>query len=381
MRIGIIGGGQLCKMLIEEANRWNVECAYLDPTPDCPASLVNTNGIVGSLHSEQAIRELSQKCDVLTYEIENINTNALQLLEQEGKTIIPSAETLKFIQDKGLQKLFYSKHNIPTANYFIVNDKQDFMQKYIEIKSDKVVVKSRTGGYDGKGVSIVSKQEIANGNIPFNGENVVLEECVNFSKEISVIVARDLQNNISVFPPVEMEFDPVGNLVKFIFSPTTLSPENSKQACDIAVEIVENMRASGLFAVEMMLDYEGNIFVNEVAPRPHNSGHHTIECCYTSQYEQLLRVLLGKPLGSTGLIQCGGMVNIIGSEGFEGEYIIEGEDEALKIEGVYFHLYGKKKSKHFRKLGHITLLANNLQELREKASRLEEIVKVVAKKI
>jgi 5-(carboxyamino)imidazole ribonucleotide synthase len=380
MIIGIIGGGQLSKMFIEEANRWNVKCVYLDPSAYCSASIVNSNGIVGSLNDEESINLLASKCDVLTFEIENINVEALIKLENSGKKIIPNATTLKFIKDKGLQKLFYLKNNIPTSDFLISDNAQDFLSKYNSIKSDKLVVKTRTGGYDGKGVIIIAKSEIGINNIPFDGENVIIEECINFTKEISVITARNQNGDISVFPPVEMEFDPKGNLVKFTYCPSSLSDIVSEKVKNVAIDSIVKMNGIGLFAVEMLLDVNDNVFVNEIAPRPHNSGHHTIQCCYTSQYEQLLRVLLNKPLGSTEIIKPGVMINIVGPEGFEGDYELEGEDKVLQTKGAYLHMYGKKVSRHFRKLGHVTIIDDDIELLKQKSHEIEKLIKVIQKK-
>lgn len=376
MKIGIIGGGQLGKMLIEEAHRWNVECHFLEAQSDAPASIVCAHQVLGSLQDREAIYSLAQKCDVLTYEIEHINVDALLELESEGKKIIPSASILAFIQDKYLQKIFFQENDIPTAAFYEVRSKEDFMQTVNKIASEKIVIKTKKGGYDGKGVFILAKKDIDMDDLPFGGVDCILEECIDFSTEISVMVARDAEGNIACYPPVEMEFDPIGNLVKYVFCPSLLDSSIQIAAQEIVQKCIAQMKGVGLFAVEMFLDKEHRLYVNEIAPRPHNSGHQTIECSYTSQYEQLLRILLHKPLGSTATIQPAVMINIIGPNGWEGAYQLDGENELLQIEGLYIHLYGKKISKPLRKLGHITVLGKDIEDLRQKINLVESHLKI-----
>ncbi|HEY1046122.1 MAG TPA: ATP-grasp domain-containing protein, partial [Bacteroidia bacterium] len=293
-------------------------------------------------------------------------------LEAAGKTIIPSPKILEIIQDKGMQKLFFNHHGIPTANFELADNPTQWAEKLSKLKGDKVAAKLRKGGYDGKGVELVNKNEVLEqyNKIPFDSP-VVLEEFVNDAIELAVIVARNEKGEMCTFPTVEMEFDPKANLVEFLFSPADISEEIEASAKRIAMECIFKMQGIGIFAVEMFLDKQGKIYVNEIAPRPHNSGHHTIEACYTSQYEQLNRILLGMPLGDTGLINSAAMINLLGAEGVNGEYEITGLDKILSLSGVYVHLYNKTVTKPKRKMGHITIIDKDLSTVREKA----EIVK------
>ena len=369
--IGIIGGGQLGKMLIEAGQPWNIKYHILDAAGS-PASEIANHHVIGDLMDAEKINELAEYCDVITYEIEHINVEALQILEAAGKTIIPSPKILEIIQDKGMQKLFFNHHGIPTANFELAENPTQWAEKLIKLKGEKVAAKLRKGGYDGKGVELVNKSEVIDqyNKIPFDAP-VVLEEFVKDAIELAVIVARNEKGEMCTFPTVEMEFDPKANLVEFLFSPADISEEIENSAKRIAMECIFKMQGIGIFAVEMFLDKEGNIYVNEIAPRPHNSGHHTIEACYTSQYEQLNRILLGMPLGDTGLINSAAMINLLGAEGVNGEYEITGLDKILSLSGVYVHLYNKSVTKPKRKMGHITIIDKDLSAVREKA----EIVK------
>lgn len=370
--IGIIGGGQLGKMLIEAGKPWNIKYHILD-VADAPSSGLADKHIVGSLMDEQKIYELAANVDVLTYEIEHIHLGALQKLEAEGKTIIPSPKILEIIQDKGLQKLFFKHHNIPTTDFELAENPTQWTEKLLLLKGDKVAAKLRKGGYDGKGVELVDKKTMLEkyNEIPFS-EAVVLEEFVENAIEFSVIVARNKDSKINTFPTVEMEFDPKANLVEFLFAPADIIPEIEDKAKRIAMDCINKLQGIGLFAVEMFLDKEGNIYVNEIAPRPHNSGHHTIEACYTSQYEQLNRILLDMPLGNTDLLTPAAMINLLGAENVNGLYEITGLDKILDLKGVYIHLYNKTHTKPKRKMGHITILGDSMDEVREKANLVKK---------
>ncbi|MES2619168.1 MAG: 5-(carboxyamino)imidazole ribonucleotide synthase [Bacteroidota bacterium] len=371
-KIGIIGGGQLGKMLIEAGQPWNIHYTILE-TEEAPAASIANHHIVGKLSDAQKIKELAAVCDVLTYEIEHINIEALQELEAAGTTIIPSPKILEIIQDKGLQKLFFSHHGIPTTDFELVDNATEWADKLIKLKGEKVAAKLRKGGYDGKGVALVNKKEMLNAYnmIPF-GEAAVLEEFVENAIELSVIVARNAKGQILTFPTVEMQFDPEANLVEFLFAPADITPEIDEKAKRIAMDTVNKLEGVGLFAVELFLDKDQQIFVNEIAPRPHNSGHHTIEACYTSQYEQLNRILLNMPLGSTELIQPAAMLNLLGAEGVNGAYEITGLENILAMEGVFVHLYNKATTKPKRKMGHITILGNTVAEVKEKAGKVKQ---------
>lgn len=372
-RIGIIGGGQLGRMMIEEGARLNLHFNVLESDANCPCAHLANEFVEGSLMDEASIRKLADISDVLTYEIEHVNTEALIKLEQEGVEIIPSPRILKMIQDKGLQKEFYAKNDIPSGKFFLVNSRDEWHRLIPLLGSDKFVAKTRTGGYDGKGVAILNSKEMVDfpERIPFEGP-CVLEEFVVCEKELAVIVARDKSGNIVSFPSIEMEFDPIANLVTLLISPARVGSIIEEKAEEIARKVVQALDGPGLFAVELFLDKEGNIFVNEVAPRPHNSGHHTIEACYTSQYEQLARILLELPLGHTELVQPAGMVNLLGAAGFSGTYRLEKLNEVSKMPGVYVHLYAKAESKPMRKMGHVSILAPTLDEVIEKANYVRE---------
>lgn len=372
--IGIIGGGQLGKMLIEAGKPWNIRYAILE-TSGAPASDIADIHIEGSLMDAVKIRELAAVCDVITYEIEHINTEVLYELEKNGKTIIPSPSILSVIQDKGLQKIFFRENQIPTSEFELADNPGEWAEKLKKLKGEKVAAKLRKGGYDGRGVELLKKTEVTSdtGKIPFS-EAVVLEEFIENAVELSVIVARSQSGEICTFPTVEMEFDPKANLVEFLFAPAVINPETESKAGQIAMDCIKKMNGFGIFAVEMFLDKNGNIFVNEIAPRPHNSGHHTIEACYTSQYEQLNRILLDMPLGNTSLIKPAAMMNILGSADIIGPYEMTGLDKILAIPGVYIHLYNKSETKPKRKMGHITILGDTLEEVKNKTQKVRNLL-------
>lgn len=374
-KIGILGGGQLGRMLIEEALRLNVSVNILESSKDCPCYKLAENFIEGALTDEAKINELANISDVLTFEIEHINTAALIKLEDEGKTIIPSPRMLQIIQDKGWQKQYYTKNNVPTAPYFLVNNKTEWNDAIAKLGTDKFVAKTRTDGYDGKGVTILNSQKIIQNNelIPFDTP-CVLEAFIPCEKEISIIVAKDIFGKTVAYDAVEMEFDPEANLVTFLFSPADINKQIAEKAKIVAIQTINQFKSPGVFAVEMFVTLTGEILVNEIAPRPHNSGHHSIEACYTSQYEQLTRILLGLPVGCTTLIKPAAMLNLLGDKNFTGPYVIKNLDQIHQIEGTYLHLYDKKESKPMRKMGHITLLANSIDEVKAKANKVMHLI-------
>lgn len=376
--IGIIGGGQLGRMMIEESLRLNNDFNILDAA-DCSCAALAKNHIVGKLTDTEAIKKLADISDVLTFEIEHINVDVLIELEEGGKEIIPSPKVLKVIQDKGIQKEFFVTHNIPTAPFVLVNTTEDWLSAINKFGGEKLVAKTRKDGYDGKGVTIFKTADVLADvkNIPFNSPSLI-EAFIPCQKEISVMVARDTQGNIKTWPVVEMEFDPIANLVTFLDCPASLSPEKEQEASEIALNTIEKLNGVGVYAVEMFLTQDNQILVNEVAPRPHNSGHHTIEACYTSQFEQLVRILMGLPLGSTELIQPGVMMNLLGADDFSGTYRLQGLEEVSAMEGVYVHLYGKKESKPMRKMGHVTVTASTIQQAKNKAKQVSKLVKFIA---
>lgn len=373
IRIGIIGGGQLGKMLIESSRPWNVQNTVLENDAHCPASLVADKVITGSLYDAEKIRQLAEETDVLTFEIEHINSDVLETLEAEGKKIIPSPRILKTIQDKGLQKTFFSEHNLPTAHFVLANPDDDIAQLLNQFTGEKIVVKMRTGGYDGKGVEIVNKSAIYDGSYQISAP-VVLEQFYADIVEYAVIVARDQQGNTTTFPLIEMYFNPVSNLVEFLFSPANIAAKHEMECREIASAAIDAFNGPGLFAVELFLTADKKVLVNEIAPRPHNSGHHTIEGCYTSQFEQLNRILLGLPLGSTHLVEPAAMINLVGPAGLEGKYSLKNTAQLLQMEGVYVHLYNKKDIKPNRKMGHVTVTARTTEALMERAMQVKSLV-------
>lgn len=375
-RIGILGGGQLGRMMIEESLRLNLTFNILENDPNCPCANICDELIVGSLQDEEAIRKLADISDVISYEIEHVNTEALLKLEEEGKTIIPSPRVLQIIQDKGLQKQFYQEHQIPTSPFVLVNNKNEWADGLNKIQSEKFAAKTRKDGYDGKGVMLLNKSAILADldSIPFE-QACVLEEFIPCQKELSVIVARDRNGNTLCYPSVEMEFDPIANLVTFLLCPAHIDKSIEAKAEEIAIHAVNALGGIGIFAVEIFLTNDNNILVNEIAPRVHNSGHHSIEACYTSQFEQLVRILSNIPLGSTKSIEPAVMINLLGADDFSGSYQLKGLEEISAMEGVYVHLYGKKESKPKRKMGHITVLAGTAKEAREKAQKVNALVR------
>jgi 5-(carboxyamino)imidazole ribonucleotide synthase len=375
--IGIIGGGQLGRMMIEESLRMNNDFNILDAA-DCSCAALAKNHIIGKLTDGSAIRKLAEISDVLTFEIEHIDVETLMQLEKEGKEIIPSPQVLQIIQDKGIQKDFFKTYQIPTAPYILVETAEDWLNAIHKLGGEKLVAKTRKDGYDGKGVTIFKSADVLSNSqlIPFGSPSLV-EVFIPCQKEISVMVARDIHGNIKTWPVVQMEFDPHANLVTFLDCPANLSVEMEHEAREIALKTIEKLNGVGVYAVEMFLTNDNQILVNEVAPRPHNSGHHTIEACYTSQFEQLVRILMGLPLGSTDLIQPAVMMNLLGADDFSGTYRLQGLEEVSAIEGVYVHLYGKKESKPMRKMGHITVTASTLNGAKEKAKQVSKLVKFV----
>ena len=376
--IGIIGGGQLGKMLIESGMQWNINYNVLDPDPNAPCRKYANTFINAALDDKNAIEKLASISDVLTYEIEHVNTQALAKLESEKYNVIPSSSILEIIKDKAEQKQFFVKNNLPTSDFKVVNSIDDWQNSIKYFNCEKVVAKLCKGGYDGRGVQICYKNEIENGVIPFD-QPCIIEEFINDIDELAVIVASDGENIVN-WSTIKMHFDPKLNLADYLFSPGNFSEEIEYTATEIAVRAVKCLNGKGVFAVEMFLTKDNQILINEIAPRPHNSGHHTIEASITSQYEQLNRILLGLPLGNTDLISPSAMVNIIGASGFSGDYKIEGLDFALKQKGFYLHLYNKMQTREGRKLGHFTVLEKNTDLAIAKAMEIKKKLKIVENK-
>ncbi len=371
-KLGVLGGGQLGRMLIQEAINYDVFVAVLDPASKAPCSAIANEFVQGSFDDFDTVYAFGKDKSVLTIEIEHVNVDALAKLEKEGVKVFPQSSILRVIKDKGLQKKFYQDNQIKTADFFLVESLEDLKAKNLKFP---FVQKLRTGGYDGKGVQVIrSEEELSDA---FDAPSVI-EELIDFEKEIAVIAARNESGELAIYPVVDMEFNSQANLVEFLFSPASLTQEVENKAFELAAQVAESFRFVGLLAIEMFVTKSGEVLVNEVAPRPHNSGHHTIEGNYTSQYEQHLRSILNLPLGSTEIIKPAVMLNLLGEPDAQGNVFYQGLDEVIKIKGANVHIYGKKQTKPFRKMGHITIIDDTLQKAKEKAFAIKKMIQVVA---
>ncbi len=377
-RIGILGGGQLGLMLLQSSMSLGLEVSVLDPNHEASVHTFSSNFVLGSFKDEETVFEFGKNLDVLTLEIEHVNINALKRLEKLGIKVFPQSHIISLIQDKGLQKNFLKKHQIPSAPFCFVDEKSKMEDISPFLPG---MLKLRKGGYDGKGVQKVKDWEELQEIIKFSPFNTpcILESWAHFEKEISVIVARNENGEIVSYDPVEMEFNSQSNLVEFLIAPARISVDCSKKAKNLAENILQKLEMVGLLAVEMFLFKDDNLWVNELAPRPHNSGHHTIEACYTSQFEQHLRAILNWPLGSTATRVPSVMINLLGDQKFKGSVIYKGLEAVFKQEGSFLHLYNKKQTSPMRKMGHITLVHMNIEHAYLKAKELKEKVSVVAR--
>ena len=376
IKLGIIGGGQLGKMLNLAALNWHLDTYILDPNKDCSCASSNNQLTEGDFTDYDTLYQFGKDKDLLTIEIEKINVEALKALKDEGVKVFPEPNVIELIQDKGLQKEFYLDKGLPSSNFILLENKNSVIDN---INSGNIsipfVQKSRKGGYDGKGVHIVSNE---NDLEELMDVPCVIEDLVNIDKELAVIVARNQQGEISAFPVVEMEFNPKANLVEFLVCPADIDKNIEAKAITIAKSCIEEFNMTGILAVELFLTNNGEVFINEVAPRPHNSGHHTIEACLTSQYEQHLRAILGLALGPTNIISPAVMINVLGEPGYKGQAQYEGLEECLEVEGFKLHVYGKKETKPFRKMGHATILDSYIEKAKEKARFVQKKLKVIA---
>jgi 5-(carboxyamino)imidazole ribonucleotide synthase len=371
-KIGILGGGQLGKMLLQKAHDFNLHIAVLDPSANAPCKHLCNRFIQGDFKDFSTVYNFGKDLDLITIEFEDVNVEALEALEKEGKQVYPQPAVLRIIQNKGLQKLFYQRHNIPTSPFVLTENLDDVAKADIDFP---VFQKLRTSGYDGYGVQFLKNKNTL--QEAFDAPSI-LEKGVDVEKELSVIVARNANGEVAHFPPVEMEFNHEANMVEYLFSPAGISSETEEKAVSIARGIIEKMQMVGLLAVEMFLSKKGELLVNEVAPRPHNSGHQSIEGNSTSQYEQHLRAVLNLPLGDTAIIQPSVMVNLLGEKGYHGKAIYKGVEEVLKIPGAHIHLYGKYETRPFRKMGHVSIVAPLLEEAKMKAEKVKRTLKVIA---
>jgi len=372
-KVGILGGGQLGRMLLQAAANYPVETHVLENDDACPAAHLCRYFVKGNIRDFDAVYNFGKGLDAITIEIENVNIDALEKLEEEGVKVYPRTSVLRLIKNKARQKKFYTEHQIPTAAYAILQSATEIADHSHLLPA---VHKSAEGGYDGRGVQpIDALADAVNG---FNEESV-LEKKVAIKKEIAQIVAVDDGGKMVLYPPVEMVFNQSLNLLDYQLCPADI-PQNVLWKVEaIALSVVRNFRSPGLFAVELFVDSADDVLVNETAPRVHNSGHHTIEAHYSSQFDMLWRIILGYPLGNTKKILSSVMVNIIGSEGHNGTPVYEGLEEVLQIDNAFVHLYGKLQTKPGRKMGHVTVLSNEKQDLIHKANKIRQTLKVVAK--
>lgn len=369
-KIGVLGGGQLGRMLIQSAIDFNLDIAVLDPDPHAPCKNVATQFTVGSLKDYDTVYQFGKSMDLITIEIESVNTDALKALAKEGKKVYPQPEVVELIQDKRTQKQFYRQHGIPTADFILVENREQVAENKAFLPAFNKLGRE---GYDGRGVKrIATEQDIP---VAFDAPGL-LEKSIDFEKEVSVIVARNERGEVISYPSVELSFHPEANLVEYLFSPASLPAHLEKKAEEIAIQVIERLEMVGILAVEMFLTRNGDILVNEIAPRPHNSGHQSIESNITSQYEQHLRAILNWPLGSTKIKSPSAMVNLLGEEGYSGPARYEGIEDVLAMEGAHIHLYGKKMTKPYRKMGHVTIVANDIRELKTKARQIKDTLKI-----
>ncbi|MDJ0860605.1 MAG: 5-(carboxyamino)imidazole ribonucleotide synthase [Gammaproteobacteria bacterium] len=370
-RIGLIGGGQLGRMTVKAARRLGCTCVVLDPLQGSPAGQVAGHQIVGDYSDPAMLRELAKSCDLITFELENIETETLIRLEAEGHRIYPRPELLANIQDKYRQKRLLREAGIPTSDFMdMPKPDADVFDSF----GYPLVQKARRGGYDGRGVIVMSDARAFAGHLSVPS---YVERFVEAEKELAVIVARNAGGECRVYPTVEMRFHPQQNLLDFLVAPAGVPPEVARHAEDLAVRTVEAMDGVGVFGIEMFLSSDGQLLVNEVAPRTHNSGHHTIEACVTDQFEQHLRAILGLPLGETRQLSPATMVNLLGEPGYQGRPLISGLAAVLAIPGVCLHIYGKAVTKPGRKMGHVTVIDETLEGACEKASVVKKSIKIL----
>ena len=376
-KLGILGGGQLGKMMLYETRKYDIQTNVLEPNPEAPCKIACDYFETGDLMDFDTVVNFGRKVDVLTFEIEGVNIEALKQLEQEGIKTYPSAETLEKIQNKGIQKNFYKKHQIPTADFEVFSSKQDLISALENSKiSFPFVWKSTTGGYDGKGVSVIKNKEALN-ELP--DAECIAETLVPFKNELAVIVARSASGEVKTYPVVEMEFHPTANQVEYVICPARIEDSVAQKARELAVKVSEAFEHVGLLAVEMFQTENDEILVNEVAPRPHNSGHYSIEASYTNQFEQHIRAILDLPLGITDSKVGGIMVNLVGDANHEGDVVYENIEKIMKMPGVTPHIYGKKITRPFRKMGHVTIVNKDLAEARKIAEEVKNSIKVISK--
>ena len=377
-KLGILGGGQLGKMLLFDTRKFDIQTYVLDPSDEAPCKIACNKFFQGDLMDFDAVYNFGKQVDVLTFEIELVNLEALEKLENEGKKVYPSPKTLKLIQNKGIQKAFYIENNIPTAPSKTFRNLKSLVIEIVESKLQMPFVwKCTEFGYDGNGVKIIrTLQDVE--NLP--NVECIAEEMVEFKNELAVIVCRSPSGEIRTYPVVEMEFHPEANQVEYVICPARIDDKVAAKARAIALNVSEKFNHVGLLAVEMFQTFDDEILVNEVAPRPHNSGHYSIEASYTSQFENHLRAILDLPLGNTDSKVAGIMVNLVGEDGFSGDVIYENIEKILGWNGVTPHIYGKKQTRPFRKMGHVTIVNEDISEARRIAEDVKNTIRVISEK-
>jgi 5-(carboxyamino)imidazole ribonucleotide synthase len=377
-KLGILGGGQLGKMLLFDTRKFDIQTYVLDPSEEAPCKIACNKFFQGDLMDFETVYNFGKLVDILTFEIELVNLEALEKLENEGKKVFPSPKTLKLIQNKGIQKEFYAKHNIPTASFKKFEKLEDLQSAICNLQSViqlPFVWKCTEFGYDGNGVKVIRAIEDLE-NLP--DVECIAEEMVAFKNELAVIVCRNPSGEIKTYPVVEMEFHPEANQVEYVICPARIDEKVAEKARAIALNVSEKFNHVGLLAVEMFQTQDDEILVNEVAPRPHNSGHYSIEASYTSQFENHLRAILDLPLGNTDSKVAGIMVNLTGAEGFSGDVIYENIEKILGWNGVTPHIYGKKQTRPFRKMGHVTIVNEDINEARKIAEDVKNTIRVIS---
>jgi 5-(carboxyamino)imidazole ribonucleotide synthase len=372
LKVGILGGGQLGRMLLQTAANYQVETHVLENDDECPAAHLCRYFIKGNIRDYETVYHFGKGLDAITIEIENVNIEALERLEAEGVKVFPKPSVLRIIKNKVRQKEYYLEHGIPTAEFAIITSKNEIGQLPHLLPA---VQKLAEGGYDGRGVQIIDN--LSNSHLFFD-EHSVLEKKIKIKKEIAQIVAVDQEGKTALYPPVEMMFNKDLNQLDFQLCPADIPQQVLWKVEAIALTVVRNFKSAGLFAVELFVDDNNEVFVNETAPRVHNSGHHTIEAHYSSQFDMLWRIMLGHPLGNTKYLFPSIMVNIIGSEGHSGKAKYTGLNEVLKIENAFVHLYGKAETRPGRKMGHVTILSNEKQDLIHKANKIRQSLNVIS---
>ena len=377
-KLGILGGGQLGKMLLTETRKFDIQTYVLDPSPQAPSRMACNQFFQGSLMDYDTVYNFGKKVDVLTFEIELVNLEALEQLEIEGIKVYPSPKTLRGIQNKGRQKAFYKENNLPTSDFSTYASLKELMVAFLGGKLPiPFVWKSTEFGYDGNGVKIIREATDLE-NLP--DVECIAEEMVPFKNELAVIVVRNPKGDIKTYPVVEMEFHPEANQVEYVICPARIDEKVALKARNLALQVSEAFKHVGLLAVEMFQTDNDEILINEVAPRPHNSGHYSIEASYTSQFENHLRAILDLPLGATDSKINGIMVNLVGEEGFSGDVVYENIEQILAIDGVTPHIYGKRETRPFRKMGHVTIVNSDMEKARKVAEEVKKLIRVISVK-